>query len=34
LTEVLEVLREQQATLNSEWERLATELEGQLETSV
>jgi ATP-binding cassette, subfamily F, member 3 len=34
LTEVLEVLREQQATLNSEWEKLATELEGQMETSV
>jgi ATP-binding cassette, subfamily F, member 3 len=31
LTEVLAVLRDRQAELTSEWERLATELEGQME---
>ena len=33
LSEVLAVLREQQASLNSEWEALATELQGQIEVS-
>jgi hypothetical protein len=31
LSEVLAVLREQQASLNEEWEKLATELEAQME---
>jgi len=31
LTEVLQVLRDRQAELTSEWEKLATEVEGQLE---
>jgi ATP-binding cassette subfamily F protein 3 len=31
LSTVLDVLRERQASLNSEWEELATQLEGQME---
>jgi ATP-binding cassette subfamily F protein 3 len=31
LTEVLAALRDRQADLNNEWEKLATELEGQME---